>query len=120
MVLEDDNHVAQTMQDVLTKIGFEVTLVNNITDAMFMLVSDLPHAIVTELMMPDKSALDLIHYVRSREDGKELPFIVVSNASGGGRMNKAAQAGVDLFLKKPFGIDELVQGINQIVPKMRK
>jgi CheY-like chemotaxis protein len=120
MVIEDDKHVAQTVQDVLTKIGFTVTLVDNVTDALFKLAESLPHAIVTELLMPDKSALDLIRYVRSRDDGKTLPFIVVSNTSSGYRMTQAVEAGVNLFLKKPFGIDELAQGINQILPQMRR
>ena len=120
LVIEDDDHVAQTIQDVLTEVGFKVTLVNNVTDALFMLADELPDIMVLELMMPDRSGLDAVQYVRSREDGKSLPVVVVSSASGGYRVNQAVDAGIDLFLKKPFGIDELVSGFKQIVSQMSK
>lgn len=117
LVVEDDEHVAQTIRDVLTEVGFQVTVIDNVTDAQFTVAEELPYAIVLELMLPGGSGLDLIRYVRSRDDGQQLPMMVVSGASGGFQMGQAIDAGADIFLKKPLGIDDFVNGFNQIIPK---
>ena len=115
LVVEDDEHVAQTICDVLTEIGFRATVIDNVTDALFMVAGKLPYAIVLELMLPGGSGLELITYVRSREDGQQLPIMAVSSASGGYQMGQAIDAGVDIFLNKPLGIDDFVNGFSQII-----
>jgi len=120
LVVEDDEHVAQTISDVLTEIGFRATVLENVTDALFMVAEELPYAIILELMLPGRSGLDLIKYVRAREDGQQLPVMVVSSASGGYQMGQAIDAGADIFLKKPLGIDDFVNGFSQIIPQMDK
>lgn len=120
LVVEDDQQVAQTIRDVLTEVGFVVTVVDNLTDAMFAVAKKMPDAVVVEQMMPDGSGLDLVQYVRSREDAQMLPLVMVSSVSGERRTREAVEAGVDLFLTKPFGIDEFLYGFSQIVPHMRK
>jgi CheY-like chemotaxis protein len=117
LVIDDDKHVAQTIGDVLTEVGFRTTVVDNVTDALFMVAEELPYAIVLELMLPGGSGLDLIKYVRSREDGQDLPLMVVSSASGGYQMGQAIDAGANIFLKKPLGIDDFVNGFSQILPQ---
>jgi hypothetical protein len=45
---------------------------------------------------------------------------VVSSASGGYQMGQAIDAGADIFLKKPLGIDDFVNGFSQIIPQKGK
>jgi len=118
-VVDDDQHVAQTVRDVLTEVGYQVTIINNVTDALFRLVEETPAAIVLELMLQEGSGLDLIRHVRSRDDLKTLPLVVITISSGGYQMGQAIDAGVDVFLKKPVGLDELLYSFSRILPAQR-
>lgn len=116
MVLDNDEQVAQMIGHVLTKSGFSVITVSHITQALSMVQETMPQAIVLEWMFPDGTGLQLVNYVRSQSE--DLPLVVVSSASGGYQMGQAIDAGVDVFLTKPVGIDELLRGFGKILPQM--
>jgi len=118
LLLEDDERVSQTISYVLEKAGFTVVSASTVTDALSMVEENMPGAIVMELMLPDRSGLELVEYIRNREDGEDVPLIVVSGVAGGYQMGQAIEAGVDVFLSKPVGIDEFIRGITKLVPQM--
>jgi len=118
MILEDDERVAQTISYVLEKAGFNVIAARTVTDALSMADDEMPNAIVMELMLPDRSGLELVEHVRNQEAGETIPIIVVSGVAGGYQMGQAIEAGVDVFLSKPVGIDEFIRGITKLVPQM--
>jgi CheY-like chemotaxis protein len=61
-----------------------------------------------------------VTYIRKKEknDDAHIPVIVVSGATGGFQMHKALEAGVDLFLGKPVGVDELIDAFARLSPQM--
>jgi CheY-like chemotaxis protein len=118
LLLDDDAEVASAMAESLQNAGFATEIALTVTDALTMVERQMPHAIVMEMILPDRSGLDLVQFVRSREDGVDLPIVVVSSVVGGYQMGQAIDAGVDLFLSKPVGIDELLRGFAKIVPQM--
>jgi len=118
LILEDDERVAQTISYVLEKAGFTVVAARTVTDALSLVDQKMPGAIVMELMLPDRSGLELVEYIRRHEQGEDVPLIVVSSVAGGYQMGQAIEAGVDVFLSKPVGIDEFIRGISKVVPQM--
>ncbi len=118
MVVEDDERLAFTMARVLEIAGFEVVIARSVTTAITLAERQMPNAILMELMLPDRSGLDLVEAVRLNKHGAKLPIIVVSGASGGYQMGKALEAGVDVFLNKPVGVDEIVTGFTKVLSQM--
>ncbi len=118
MLVDEDAHVRQTLADVLVEAGLEPMPFSDITDALTACQNELPQAVITTLMIEERDALELIKYIRGREDGKSLPLIVISANSGGYHVGRAIEAGVDVFLSKPVGIDELLRAMRQVIPKI--
>jgi CheY-like chemotaxis protein len=118
LLLEDDERVAQTIAYVLEEAGFNVIVTRTVTDALTLVDGDMPDLIVMELMLPDRNGLELVHYVRECDEGHGLPVIVVSSVSGGYQMGQAIEAGVDVFLSKPVGVDELMRGLGKVLTQM--
>ncbi|MAS37659.1 MAG: hypothetical protein CL610_26925 [Anaerolineaceae bacterium] len=119
LVVEDDTDVASVFGMILKQAGYRVTVVNAGSAALSLIDQNVPDAVVLDLMLPDMDGLDLAAYIRKRETGdKHLPMIVVSGATGGFQMNKALEAGVDLFLGKPVGVDELIDAFSRLSPQM--
>ena len=75
----------------------------------------MPDAIVFELVLPDMDGVDLVRYVRKDEKGKDVPMIAVSSATGGYIMKQATEAGVDVVLSKPVGVNEIIKALEAIV-----
>lgn len=119
LVVEDDTDVASVFGMILEQAGFRVSVVNTGSAAISIISADRPNAIVLDLMLPDMDGLDLATYIRKNEvDKGHMPVVVVSGATGGFQMNKALDAGVDLFLGKPVGVDELIDAFTRLTPQM--
>lgn len=115
LIVEDDHQVASALGSVLEEAGFVTSWADNVTKAITMFDEITPFATLTELMLEDRSGLDLVNYIRSKPEHKTSPIIVVSGTTGGYQMGQAIEAGVDVFLTKPVGIDELMRGFSKIL-----
>ncbi len=117
LVVEDDPDVANVFGMILRHAGFKVTVTNTVSTAMNAVAGEMPDMVVLDLMLADMSGLELVKYVRSQDSGREIPIIVVSGATGGFQKNQALQAGVDVFLGKPIGIDELIHSVGDVLKR---
>jgi CheY-like chemotaxis protein len=118
LIVDDDEGVARAIGKVLVQAGFNAIHALSVSDAITLIDRECPSAVVTELILPDMSGLELVSYVRRLPQGHSLPLMVVTGAAGGYQMGKAIEAGADIFLTKPVGADELVQGFTKIVHQM--
>lgn len=118
LIVDDDADVAQVLASVLEQAGFKPTVVRTYTEAVSLMNEHMPAVLLFELILPDRSGLDLVNYVRDRKGRKDIPLIVVSSITGGYQMGKAIDAGVDVFMCKPVGVDELLRGIGKVRAQM--
>lgn len=119
LVVDNDEEVAHVLGSVMQQAGFKVTIVGSFAEAVGLINRQMPDAIMLELMLPDVSGLELVRYIRAQEAGKHTPLLVVTSATGGFQMGQALDAGVDVFMCKPVGIDELVRGIGKVTEQMQ-
>jgi CheY-like chemotaxis protein len=106
LVVEDDPDVGGVLKNVLEQAGFRVTPANSAVEATTQVTNDLPHAIVLDLMLPDLHGPDFVRYVRKNSD-VHIPILIIG-MPGSLHMNRALDAGADLFLAKPVSIEELI------------
>jgi CheY-like chemotaxis protein len=74
-----------------------------------------PTHFILDLKMPVLSGFDVLEWLRSREDYRDLPVIVLSSSSLDGDILKAETFGVDAYLVKPAGLEELAVLVNKIL-----
>jgi CheY-like chemotaxis protein len=117
MVVDDDRNVTEVISLILKHAGFKVTVKHGVAEAMAEIDHKLPHGIITELVLPDMSGLDVIRYAHQKSP--ELPIMVISTATGGFQMGQAIDEGIELFMAKPVAIDGLIRGIGKMQSDMR-
>jgi len=70
-----------------------------------------PDIVLTDLEMPNMNGLELTAYIRSKDDLKELPVIMVTSRSQEKHRRMAQQAGVDAYVTKPYSDTDLLEKI---------
>jgi CheY-like chemotaxis protein len=68
----------------------------------------LPGLIVLDLKMPRMSGFDVLAWLSSRPDFKELPVVVLSSSALDSDIQRAKELGADDFQVKPLGFERLV------------
>ena len=103
LVVDDFLPMSKTICSNLAKMGFKHTYAAaDGRDAISHLKAHKVDCIISDWHMPKVSGLDLLRYVRSTEELRHIPFMMVTSESDRKMVNTAIAEGVSDFLIKPF------------------
>lgn len=115
LLVDDDEKVAGMISRVLKQAGFEVMIAYSGGEALTLFEKKTPSVVLLELLLPDMSGMEVVHFIRERDPKRAVPIIVMSGATGGYQSGQAISAGADVFLTKPVGVDELIQSFSELL-----
>jgi DNA-binding response OmpR family regulator len=107
LLVEDDENVRSTIEGLLVKLGYRVGAVSNAQDALagFEQGEPTPDLLITDIVLPDLSGLELSR--RLREQRPKLRTLFISGHSREERDPRGEMGPTDSFLKKPFNVQVL-------------
>jgi len=105
LVVDDEPQIVRALQTTLRGAGYEVETASTGREALTHAAVRTPEAVILDLVLPDKSGVDVCRELR---DWTQIPILILS-AVGEERQKVAAlDAGADDYVTKPFGIEELL------------
>jgi len=111
LVVEDQGEMCLILDLILSERKFEPAYVNNLLDADEYLQKNKPSLIFLDNKLPDGYGVDFISYVK-----KKYPLIKIIMISGFGTARDIAmENGADVFLEKPFSLDNVNQAIDHVL-----
>lgn len=116
LVCEDDEMVLKMVEFKLQKEGYEVILATDGKAAIEKIKEHSPDIIITDIMMPYLTGLEIIHHVR-KELKLKTPIIIVSSIGLEKTVLEAFQLGADDFITKPFSPNELSVRVKKLLMK---
>ena len=119
LVAEDDPVMLALIGRQLEKEHYSVITAKDGNEALLAVESSPPDLIITDLLMPFTSGLELIGIIRSNH-GKNLPIIVLSAVDEESTVMEAFSLGADDFLTKPFKGGELSIRIKRLLDGKKK
>jgi two-component system response regulator VicR len=116
LVVEDNLLTLRILNFILKKEGYEVTSAENGLDAIEFLDDLQPDLVITDVMLPLKSGLEVISY--SKDNFPHIPVIVLSGLGDEERtVSKAFNLGADDFVAKPFNPNEFLLRVKRLLMK---
>ena len=106
LIVDDQPMLLEMMRLKIRKAGFDVDAVSNGSDAIRVFERTDPDLVITNLLIPDKSGLEIIKYIRDK--GNSVPIIVASGVQSEEMMLKVFEFGADDLICKPFKPIELI------------
>lgn len=113
LVAEDHPMILKSVEQSLSKAGYLVCSAPNGIKAIELFQTNKLDAIITDLMMPEVSGIDLITHVRA--NNSDIPILVLSTVSNETVIVEAFRVGADDYLRKPFISKDLLQRLEHIV-----
>ena len=120
LVVEDDHDTAETFARMLATLGYEAHMVHRTGDAMRFIATEIPDAIFLDLNMPDHPAIEVCRMMKSDLGNVHVPIFVISGETDEQKIKAAFDAGADVFLSKPIGMDELLESLEKFVGEPSK
>jgi CheY-like chemotaxis protein len=116
LLVDDDEDLRGIIRRFLDRSGFSVTTATHGREALERLATERADLVVTDLMMPEMSGLELIRELRSGHP--TLPIIAMSAGAdlrGDRSLEQASQAGARVVLEKPFAMHRLIHEIRALL-----
>lgn len=105
LIVDDDLHIGNMLEEVLTKEGYSVSRAYSGTEAMLFLSSHNPDLILLDLMLPGLKGEEVLQKIQ------DIPVIVVSaKVDINDKVNLLLSGAAD-YITKPFDIKELLARI---------
>jgi DNA-binding response OmpR family regulator len=101
----------------LEKGGYEVQLSSDGREVRKQLSESVPDLIISDIMMPYFSGMELIEYVR-KELNLSTPIIIISSAGNEENVLTAFELGANDFISKPISPLELIVRIERELMKV--
>ncbi len=113
LVVDDEDSMCNFMEIMLKKEGYSVSTAQSGADALDRIANDNPDLVISDIMMPEMSGIELLTEVRKRRD--DLHFIVMTAFASVDSAVEALKKGADDYITKPFKIDEIKQVIKTLL-----
>jgi CheY-like chemotaxis protein len=117
LIVEDEYGLAELLRDVLTEIGYDVSLAINGRLALEVLDERDVHLVLTDTMMPVMDGPELARAMRAHEKHRRIPIVMMTSL----RTAVPATPGLyEAVLGKPFTPDALLRVLDSVIGRDRQ
>ncbi len=115
LVVDDDPFIRSLLAAWLQEAGYGVVMAADGQQALERVREDRPDIILLDLTMPRLDGYAVVRWLRQRPETRGLPILVVS--ADVRAHQKLAGLRVEGILSKPFDLDEVLDRVQQYVPR---
>jgi CheY-like chemotaxis protein len=107
MVVEDNEDNLLLMSYVVESTGCRLISQTSAIAAFSLAKQCQPNLIISDILMPGVSGIELIHLLRKEPLTLMIPTIAVTAVSGAEERDRILSEGFDDYISKPYSIDDL-------------
>ena len=100
LLIDDSPTVRMIMGSSLESKGYIIIYEQTATSGLHALREQKPDLVLLDLVLPDKSGLDVLKEIKENEETKNIPVIILTGKEGGEEVIKGRQLGADDYCVK--------------------
>ena len=115
LLVEDEQTLAMIIKDTLEENDFIIHTASDGEEGLNLFFELHPDVLVADVMMPKMDGFEMVR--RIRQTDKQTPVLFLTARSAINDVVEGFELGANDYLKKPFGIQELIIRIKALVGK---
>lgn len=108
LLVEDEPAQREVLTYNLKAEGFAVRCAENGEEAMMMIAEAPPDLVILDWMMPVMSGIEVCRQLKTRDDTRRIPVIMLSARSEEVDTVRGLETGADDYVIKPYSVNELM------------
>lgn len=115
VVVEEDNDLCMFVSSQLAGHFKRVLHAFNGKDALLLIRQEMPDIVVSSVLLPFKSGIELCLDIKSSPETRHIPVIILTTLKEGPQLENAYGAGADSYLTKPFDMNVLLMRMRSLL-----
>lgn len=114
LLVDDDGEIIEAMRYALEAKGYSILVARDGNQGLAMAEREDPDLVILDMMMPKRSGFLVLERLRRT---RPVPVRVIMITANEGSRHKAyaEMLGVDDYLRKPFGMDRLLESVQRLL-----
>ncbi len=114
LLVDDDQEIIESMRIALEARGYKILVARDGNQGLAMAEREDPDLLILDMMMPKRSGFLVLEKLRR---SRPVPMRVIMITANEGSRHKAyaEMLGVDDYLRKPFGMDRLMESVERLL-----
>lgn len=116
IIIADDEHkILMSLEYSFRKGGYDVFIARDGSEVMELLRTEVPAAILLDIMMPNLDGYETLQQIRATEALNDCKVVIVSAKNNPADIQKAYDLGADAYVTKPYSIKKLIQQVAELI-----
>jgi len=115
LVVDDDPVILKLLEVNFEMEGFTVLVAHDGEEGIEVARNNQPDVVVSDIMMPKTSGLELVVALKGDESTRDIPIILLSAKAQNADVRTGLDAGADDYVTKPFEPLDLVDRVNRLL-----
>ena len=115
LVVEDQEDNRRIVRDLLTSVGYEIIEALNGEEGVQAAETHVPDLILMDIQLPVLDGYEATRRIKANPTIQHIPIIVVTSYALSGDDVKAAEAGCDGYVSKPFSPRALLAKVRELL-----
>ncbi|MCD8567993.1 MAG: response regulator [Geovibrio sp.] len=116
ITVDDSSTMRRIIKNTLLKLGFSNILeAGNGVEALDVMAKNKVDVVITDWNMPEMDGLTFVKTLRSKEEYKTMPILMVTTEAAKEDILTALRSGVNNYVVKPFTPDTLKEKIDKLL-----
>jgi chemosensory pili system protein ChpA (sensor histidine kinase/response regulator) len=115
LVVDDSLSARRAASAVMQDAGYKVRTAIDGLEAVGILQRFIPSVMLVDMEMPRMNGIELTSHVRDSARTKNVPVIMITSRSTEKHRKMCKDAGVDVYLTKPYSDDVLIEHVQRLV-----
>ena len=115
LVVDDSLSARRAATAVMQDAGYQVRTAIDGLEAVNMLQRFVPSVMLVDMEMPRMNGIELTAHVRDSQRTRDVPVIMITSRSTEKHRKMCTDAGVNVYLTKPYNDDVLIEHVQRLV-----
>ena len=115
LIVDDNPDSIMVLRTILESKDFKVLSASNGRDALSVMETQIPDAVLLDVMMPELSGIDVLKRMRSNAATARVPVILVTAKGQDEDLLDGYQHGADYYITKPCTAKQLLYGLSMVL-----
>jgi len=120
LVIDDEAEITEIIETFLKDAGYQVLVENSSVMGIERAKSFRPDLILLDIMMPFMDGYEVCEELKKNKETENIPVIFLTGKDARSDEGKSFKAGGDMFIKKPFNCERLLEIVRIVLLSINK
>ena len=114
LVVEDTASEQDLIVSYLSEGGYTVISANNGQEALKKIETKKPDVVITDLVMPGMSGLELCRSLKKNAENKDVPIVACTSKNQELDKLWGMKQGINVYITKPFSREDILRAVRSV------